>query len=155
MKQTDRQTDRQVSVWSVQTYTVIIVSLISVVTDALITASRVETLLCACVKSGDVAVALVDVDAGARVRRQCVSGRACADERAGCVATCELAGRRRHRLTLVDVDALTLSLVDVDLVAGVTETPVRAESVDATTVLTRVRHHSTLVQIYTSINNHS
>lgn len=105
-------------------------------------------MLAAGVQTRHRAVTLVHVDARPTVTGQPVADRTRAHERAGRVAALELA----HRLaagTLVDVDALALPLRAVHLVAGVAQTPVRAESVDAAAVLARARHQTTLVQVWT------
>jgi len=89
--------------------------LIAVVTDALVAASRIEALLCACVMTCGLGVTLVDVDARPTIRRQRVAEWTRADERAGSVATVELTRRRTDRLTLVHVHTLTLTLSHVHL----------------------------------------
>lgn len=125
------------------------VQLVAVLTGTHVAASCVETrVLAAGVQTRYRAVALIHVDARPTVTGQRVADRTRAHERAGRVAALELA----HRLaagTLVDVDALALPLRAVHLVAGVAQTPVRAESVDAAAVLARARHQTTLVQVWT------
>jgi len=93
-------------------------------TQTLVAASCIETFLCACVMTCQFCVTLVDVDTGATVSGQRVANRTSTDKRAGCVVTVELTRRWRHRLTLVYVYTLALSLSDVHLVASVTQTPV-------------------------------
>jgi len=106
-------------------------------------------VLTAGVQAGHRAVTLVHVDARPTVTGQRVADRTRAHERAGRVAALELAHRQLAAGTLVDVDALALPLRAVHLVAGVAQTPVRAESVDAAAVLARARHQPTLVQVWT------
>jgi len=143
LTRSDRSTEttRLLALININTFAVL--QLVAVKADALKAASVVETLL----RTGmSIGLTLVNVETGASIGGQRVARGTRAQVGAGRVATTKLTQRwLLDDGTFVDINALALTVSNVNLVASVAQAAVRAESVDAAAVLTGHWHETTLV----------